>query len=53
MATRGRKPRKSKYRPRGGPAVSVRPHTRSPRGRNARKPKQRIRPYRRNRPRRG
>ena len=50
MATVGRKPRKSKYRPRGGGSTTIKSHTRSPRGPNRGKAKVRVRPHRRNMP---
>lgn len=49
MATRGRRPRKSKFKPKAGrKTVTVRPHRRSPRGPNRGKPRPRVRPYKRN-----
>ncbi len=52
MATVGRKPRKTKFKPKSGRAtVTVKPHKRSPRGKNSGKSRPRIRAYRRNAPR--
>lgn len=50
MATRGRPPRKTKFRPKGGKIVKVKPHRRTPRGSNKGKPKVTVKPYRRNVP---
>jgi len=48
MATRGRKPRKRSSR--AGSAVSVAPHTRSPRGSNRGKSRVRVNGYKRGKP---